>query len=87
MGNTEKRAENIDDLLIKVIMADQGFNPWSGDAYVHMMQQYVTESVVPGACRACTHVVDSCEPDARDNWCPRCNSSEVASVLVLMGVM
>ena len=35
-----------------------------------------------GVCLECGEITQ-CEPDARENWCPTCDSQRVVSVLVL----
>jgi len=52
-----------------------------------MLNQYATDSVVPGICMKCSLVFDSCEPDATGNWCDDCEGETVRSILVLAGVM
>lgn len=43
------------------------------------------DSVVPGICmnEDCDFVVDSCEPDARENWCECCETNTVCSLVEL----
>lgn len=48
---------------------------------------WAIDSVVPGACIKCEEVVDSCEPDAYENYCEECEGGFVKSILVLLGIL
>lgn len=43
--------------------------------------------IVPGVCKACAYICESCKPDATRNWCPNCKENRVISILVLWGYM
>jgi len=58
-----------------------------GMEVMEMLEQYATDSVVPGICVRCNAVHDSCEPDAEDCWCDECDAGTVKSILVLAGVI
>ena len=58
-----------------------------GMSVMDMLERYAIESVVPGVCTKCDAVIDSCEPDAEDNWCDECDEGTVKSILVLAGVI
>jgi hypothetical protein len=45
------------------------------------------DSVCLGICTQCEIVDDSCEPDARANYCEECSANTVKSALVLAGVI
>jgi len=51
-----------------------------------LMETYALDSIVPGICmnEDCDFVVDSCEPDARENWCECCDDNSVCSVVELL---
>ena len=60
----------------------------NGGDVLAAIDEAVMDSVNPGACRQCGAVhYDSCEPDMRDGPCDECGSAQVASILVLAGIM
>ncbi|GIW60351.1 MAG: hypothetical protein KatS3mg087_1417 [Patescibacteria group bacterium] len=51
------------------------------------VERAVMDSVSPGVCRICLAVNAEIEPDARNGYCYECESNQVVSGLVLMGLI
>ena len=64
-----------------IVAEDQGMT------VEEMLSKYATDSVVPGICMKCDMVIDSCEPDAEENWCEECDEGTVKSILVIAGII
>jgi len=66
---------------LQVVADDQGMS------IDEMLDHFGIDSIVPGICTQCSTVIDSCEPDAEENWCDECDAGTVKSIMVLAGVI
>lgn len=69
-------------VLTQKIMRELG---WEDE--MEFLEDCVFDSIIPGACLDCETVTESCEPDARNNWCHECHGNNVKSALVLEGMI
>ena len=68
--------------LLKVLACAEGV-----EDLTELLESAVTDSVVPGVCRACESTLTDVEPDARNNYCYDCGERAVVSCLVLAGLL
>ena len=58
----------------------------SEDEIMDFLEQEVSDSICEGICKDCG-ALNSCEPDARNNYCVCCESQSVESSLSLKGLI
>lgn len=69
--------------MLAAILEEYGIDSESQD---EQMESWVCDSVVPGCCKYCGAIEDSCEPDATENHCGNCGENGVKSVLIIAGL-
>lgn len=70
------------DALALIQLAKAEGYPATGEGVLALIEEAITDSVVPGICVDC-HQTQECEPDARTNWCENCGQMKVRSCLDL----
>lgn len=82
MSQSTQNIKSRHDYLLRQVVESEGLT-----SVYDLLEQYVTDSIVPGICINCESIESNCEPDAIDNYCNECKENKVKSILVLAGVI
>lgn len=67
--------QRTDRELLEILADEEGYSDTQ-----ELLEDSVFDSIVPGICPTCLGI-EQCEPDARANWCPHCETNTVRSCL------
>ena len=59
---------------------------WGYDDDLAMLEDFITDSLVPGVCKVCKFSTEV-EPDQERGWCDDCGTTTVVSIMVLADII